>query len=234
MNPGRRFWWLGVIVPIALCVGHFTVMVVLRPERSHWYISETGPAELGAGGLFLAAAVVAACLFLRFGRTMPRGVRWMWLVYALAAMFVALEEMSYGQHIFRWASPEFFQRVNVQHEMNLHNLGGQGPQRTMRNIGEVLMPVWCLLLPALLMRFSRDAYGPGHWSRYLVPRWEVAVTVLLAGVLRPLLDWDPVILDDKATKEFMEFLWGWAALLLVLVVWRRLRLAATDPAAAAA
>ena len=223
MNLGKRFWWLCVVLPIAFYIGHMAVVVALRPHEPHWYVSEVAPHELGAAALFLAAGVAAACLFVRFGRTMPHGLRWVWLAYAAVALFVGLEEISYGQHLFGWTSPEYFARVNIQHETNLHNLGGQGPQRTMRAVGEFLIPIWCLLFPALFPRLSKEVYKPGHWSRYLVPRWELAVTVVLAVTLRPLHKRLPEIFGDKATKEFMEFLWAWAALLLVYVVWVRLR-----------
>ncbi len=219
----KRFIWMGVVLPAVYTAGHFTVMALIKPQYpDHWYTREIAPHELGAMILFVAAGLAALALFIRFGRTMPRGLRWVWLLFALAAIFVGLEEGSYGQHLFGWSSPEYFAQTNVQGETNLHNLGGQGPQRTLRNAGEILLPIWCVVLPAVFTFASRDAYAPGHWPRYLVPRWELALTVVLAGLLRPLLEADPVLLPDKVTKEYMEFLWSWAALLLVLVIHHRL------------
>ncbi len=219
----KRFVWLGIVLPVVFVAGHFTVMALLRPQYPHhWYTLEFAPHELGAMFLFLAAGAGALVLFARHGKAMPHGLRWLWLLYGLAALFVGLEEGSYGQHLIGWESPEYFEQTNVQNETNLHNLGGQGPQRTMRNTGEILLPIWCLVLPALFTFASRDAYDPGHWPRYLVPRWELAVTVVLAGLMRPLLEVHPVLFADKVTKEFTEFLWSWAALLLVLVIHHRL------------
>ena len=232
MRPGKCFWWLGVVVPVALFVGHFAAMTVMRPEPPHWYASEQSPHELGAAALFLAAGLTALGLFWRLGPTMPKVPRYLWLIFAVGTVFVGLEEISYGQHLFGWKSPEYFAEVNIQHETNLHNLGGQGPQRIMRVITEFGLPIWCLALPVACMIRSHVAYKPGHWTRYLAPRWELAVTVALAVSLRPLRDLHPVILADKANKEFMEFLWGWAALLLVVVVWVRLRSGTPQPAEA--
>ena len=232
MKPGACFWWLGVVLPIAFFVGHFVAMAVMLPEPPHWYASEQSPHELGAGALFLAAGLAAIRLFLRHGPAMPKGPRWLWLIFAVGTLFIGLEEISYGQHVFGWRSPAYFDRVNIQHETNLHNLGGQGPQRTMRVIAEFGLPIWCLVLPVACMIRSHVAYKPGHWTRYLAPRWELAATVALAISLRPLRDWHPVILADKANKEFMEFLWGWAALLLVAVIGGRLRSSTSPPAEA--
>lgn len=35
---------------------------------------------------------------------------------------MALEEISYGQHVFHWQTPEYFSSINLQGETNLHNL----------------------------------------------------------------------------------------------------------------
>lgn len=44
-------------------------------------------------------------------------------VFALGCVFLAGEELSWGQHVFGWATPEAF-ASNVQGETNLHNLSG--------------------------------------------------------------------------------------------------------------
>ena len=173
----KRFIALGVAVPVAFVAAHFLVMFVMRPVKPHWYISEQSPHEIGAGLLFLAAGAGAIWLVVRLWSKLPKRARSVWLVFVAAALFIGLEELSYGQHLFMWKSPEFFEKVNVQHEINLHNLGSQRPQRAIRNAGEALLPIWCLVLPAVLMWKVKDAYRPGHWSWYLVPRWELAATV---------------------------------------------------------
>ena len=232
MKLGKCFWWLGVVAPVLFCAGHFVAMAVMLPEMPHWYISEMAPHELGAAALFLAAGVAAIGLLLRHGRAMPMVPRVLWVLFALGTIFVGLEEVSYGQHLFGWASPDYFAETNIQQETNLHNLGGQGPQRIMRVITEFGLPIWCLALPVACRIRSHVAYKVGHWTRYLAPGWELAVTVALAAALRPMRDLHPVILSDKPTKEFMELLWGWAALLLVIVIWLRLSRATPQPAEA--
>ena len=43
MKPGKCFWWLGVVVPIAFYVEHFAAMAAMLPEPPHWYASEQSP-----------------------------------------------------------------------------------------------------------------------------------------------------------------------------------------------
>ena len=48
------------------------------------------------------------------------------------------EEMSWGQHIFKWESPDFFMNLNNQKEANLHNMSNFFDQ-----IPRSLVLLWC-------------------------------------------------------------------------------------------
>lgn len=73
--------------------------------------------------LFLLAAGVLFLLTAR-GEWRPatRGVGFTFLFLGLLSLVIAMEEMSWGQTIFNWGTPELFNETNVQHETNLHNL----------------------------------------------------------------------------------------------------------------
>lgn len=43
-------------------------------------------------------------------------------LFSLGCLVLALEEISYGQWIFNWESPEIFKEINTQQETNLHNI----------------------------------------------------------------------------------------------------------------
>lgn len=47
---------------------------------------------------------------------------WFWALLGLAAFYTAMEEISWGQQLLGWESPEYFQRENLQGETNLHNM----------------------------------------------------------------------------------------------------------------
>jgi hypothetical protein len=46
------------------------------------------------------------------------------MLFGLGCAVVGLEEMSWGQTLFNWTTPELFAAHNRQHETNLHNLAG--------------------------------------------------------------------------------------------------------------
>ena len=54
-----------------------------------------------------------------------RGFTLSWLVvYALGCIYFLGEEISWGQHLFDWPTPEAWLAINTQQETNLHNTGG--------------------------------------------------------------------------------------------------------------
>jgi len=229
MNRPDRLLWISIIIPLVVTGAHFAVMIGFRFERPHWYLSEFGPHEMGSGLLFLAACVLGVMTLRQHGPHLPRKGWWLIALFTLAAGFVGLEELSYGQHLVGWESPAFFEETNVQRETNLHNLGSQGPQRVMSTAGEVGIILLGLVLPFVFHRFSDDAYQPGHWPRYLVPDGELATVALLTIVMRLVKDADPVVLEHKATDEFVEFLWACGAVFLMLILRRRAQAETSAP-----
>ena len=74
---------------------------------------------------FLAAALLAIMVALR-----PTQYRWFFALLAVACSYVFLEEISWGQRIFGFETPEFLKSRNLQGEANIHNLF-TGPHKTL-------------------------------------------------------------------------------------------------------
>lgn len=84
---------------------------------------------------------------------------------ALVCLYIALEEASYGQHMFGWEAEGLFLEVNKQQETNLHNISSWFNEKP-RVILELAIILGGLLLPAfpgLFMRFVPEglrSYAP--------------------------------------------------------------------------
>ena len=103
---------------------------------------------------------MAALLLRRHWSAIPRVFRWMLVLFAAGAAFVAIEEISYGQTFWEYHTPAWFLEANHQREFNLHNLAGDAPSRLLRRVGEFGLPIFGLVLPLLWMRRGRgDARG---------------------------------------------------------------------------
>ena len=71
-----------------------------------------------------------------------------------ASLLIAMEEMSWGQTLFHWDTPELFNQSNVQHETNLHNLA---PIHS--SIWTITAAVFCLLTLLTVVRFVLERRG---------------------------------------------------------------------------
>ena len=90
--------------------------------RQAWLYGEAGAIEW-LTVVFLLAAIVYGVRVLRLAA--GRGPRWLvvWaLLLLLGAVYFAGEELSWGQHVFQWATPETWRQLNPQQETNLHNV----------------------------------------------------------------------------------------------------------------
>ena len=82
-------------------------------------IEESAPVELLTAGLFGGAGLVLWLAAVAAGRG------WLRRIYILAGLglfFIAGEELSWGQHIWGFATPGFLEEINLQGEVNLHNV----------------------------------------------------------------------------------------------------------------
>ena len=114
----RFFLGLGLVLVFTLS----TYWGLTRYWDVHWLTGEDRLSEWWSVATYLAstAMLLATALILkRLGH--PRiGVAY----YLLAILFVfaALEEISWGQRLFGWGTPEALSEINVQQETTVHNI----------------------------------------------------------------------------------------------------------------
>lgn len=146
-DPGwpEAWWWLGL--PIATLLGIVAIFLVAPDFYRNWMIPEAhGALEIAHVVLPFAAFVVAARLFFYQSVKAWPLLRLAVAVFAIAGLYIAGEEMSWGQWYFRWATPDYWKSLNRQQETNLHNTSyyfNQLPQVIL----EIAIVVGGLVLP---------------------------------------------------------------------------------------
>lgn len=136
-----------------------------RPDSYASLIKEDGVIEYATCCAYLVAAFAA---LLAFRRSIAAGLTsygLTLLAFAGLLFVVAMEEISWGQRLFGFGTPQLIAEHNVQGEMSLHNLGGF--QQTLLHPAYMLVgfaaSVGSLLIPGSI----KDRF-PRHW-RSLVP-----------------------------------------------------------------
>ncbi len=228
--PGRSTI-LWVILPTAAVTLYFSIWWLATPFFLRVIASEQGVVELGTAALFFGAAALAIHLVVATRDSMPGVYRLLYASFALAAVFVALEEISYGQHLFGWHSPEYFREHNLQGEVNLHNMLGSKPSKRMHMVANLGTLIGFGVLPGLLWAGRRAlqspppaaAYARGTWTHYLVPGLDLLAIIVLAQLVAWLKKVPGAGVDHN---ELRELLWAWAAFGYIALMRRRLLIAA--------
>ncbi len=82
-------------------------------------ISEGSIVEWASFIILIASSLLLLKAAIRWENS---GARWLLFTGAAGIFIIGMEEMSWGQMIFNWETPELFNDYNVQHETGLHNL----------------------------------------------------------------------------------------------------------------
>ena len=141
------------------------------------------------------------------------------LILILGAGYFALEEISYGQHMFGWGTGEAWKALNDQQETNLHNvhaLFDQVPRALLTLgilIGGVIMPLYRHFRDIRLDESSRF-----YWQW---PTLDCVTIGLLVILIRPVLS----VFETEAinTGEMKENLFALFILLYGVSIHSRLR-----------
>ena len=159
--------WLPLASFVAFCIAEVT----LPDAQYQFYVGENGPLEY-LQVFVLIGAIVLAVKGLKAAMSHPQ--IWFRIVCGLGALgciYIAGEEVSWGQQIFKWATPESWLAVNDQQETNLHNTSSWFDQKP-RLILEIGVIVGGLLLPAV-MKYKPKIVP--SWLKDIAPPAKMAV-----------------------------------------------------------
>lgn len=114
--------WLWLLMPLGLWLLPYG-MAYWSPDSYQRYIrSEYGLIE-NLTAVFLLVAVILGAAGARRARALSAlGVRRWLLLMTIGCFFFLGEEISWGQHLAGWSTPEAWAGSNDQAETNLHNL----------------------------------------------------------------------------------------------------------------
>ncbi len=111
------------------------LLPVFKPEFIRPYGDEDGIVESMGATFFFLASVIFTLTYFRMTKYAHSGFKKteaLWILGLALLFFVACgEEISWGQRIFDFSTPEAIKEINAQHEFNLHNLQPfQGEHKT--------------------------------------------------------------------------------------------------------
>ena len=132
-------------IPLLIFMGQIVVEIFVPNAEKPAFHSEGGPHEI-VQVVFLSLALPTA-IWLCF-RVKNKWLKLWTGIAGLCCFYVLGEEISWGQHIFGWVTPEEWARLNDQNETNAHNTSTWLDQKP-RALLEIGVLVGGLIIPAL-------------------------------------------------------------------------------------
>lgn len=242
----RRLYWKLLLPYLLFIIFSYSCMLIPQESVRKILLWEDGVVETAGAICLLLASVMFLVLFLR---TEGRGgwlcfrtrKNWIYLFLAFIFFFGAGEEISWGQHYFHFATPEFWKSRNVQEELTVHNL----IYFNQREFSGAIKPVWQRILTVeniftygtLLYVFLLPVAA--SVSRRVQRRVEQAglplAPLTLSWALLGYFTWVKVlkffVLPDylmQNNTEIMESMWGLLYLLIALYWYGLMRHSAVE------
>lgn len=187
--------------------------------------SESGPHEI-LQFLIITAAFVYAIRILMLKPWSISIFLASWVgVAALGALYISGEEISWGQHILQWGTPDYWQQLNDQGETNLHNTSSWLDQKP-RLVLEIGMLIGGLIIP-LLLKFKPDIvpqkFNIIYPTAAFIPMTVIALFINIADKVAEI--WD-ISIFERASEVEEIFLFYFVLVYLIMLYQRiRVRLA---------
>ena len=189
-----------------ILIGCIWLTFWLSPEFFLTYVLEEQSREFQVVELVTVICAFLAAVILFYSTWKLWSLKWRWAagvvgIMALASLFFAGEEISWGQTYWDWATPKWWDE-NVGYETNFHN--SQISVWGFHQLAWIFLIVMFVVFP-LVWKFGR--YGTNPW--YLqpaVPEWPVVFSFVVAVLYREVKNfytwWFPM------DQFFQEFIWG--------------------------
>lgn len=215
--PLRRELILFWTVPLILCIGQVILELSLSSKALAAMHSEAGIHET-LQAIFLAIGLFYAVKSLLGLNVTSQKFLTFWLALAaLSCLYVLGEEISWGQHIFNWSTPEYWQAVNDQQETNLHNTSSWLDQKP-RLILLIGVLVGGLIIPFL--RYKSVSFVPDRFE-IIYPDFRfalIAVFIVLITVIDKVDDaMDSVVIMERASEVQELYLFYFVMLYLIVL-----------------
>ncbi len=101
-----------------------------------WF--ENGVVEILQAIILLISLIYIIKFIYNYNKILRPELKILSFLYLAGLAYYFFEEISWGQHLFGWTSPEFFSKINSQNETNLHNTSN-----LLNELPRGFLLVWC-------------------------------------------------------------------------------------------
>lgn len=202
-------WIVAMLVTPALVLISGVVAAFAGKAVYKLYTEEDGIAEYAQAILYAVSFVLSILVMRHHSQAKNRLITALYFLLTCGLFFMVGEEISWGQRIFSWSTPETLQSINKQEETNLHNIHGVGSTfkwiqclvgaygtflpllllwkpnafRSFRRLANAVIPHYTLIvffLPMFVWRLYRNLWdNPGEYY-YVITNYNEILELILA------------------------------------------------------
>lgn len=141
------FWFLHIGVPVLLLAGALAADYAGGTVKEIVLNPYTGVAETLVGIGIVSAAVIVAFALARATVDVDWVLKTWLILFVLAMIFFAGEDLNWGQHYLGVTPPDYFLEHNKEEETNIHNMWPLLFNRLPRAAVNTWLVVACILVP---------------------------------------------------------------------------------------
>jgi len=219
--------WLWLWLPVVFFVFIFGSALISEYVYETFFAGETGFIELATPIILVPAIISGFIIFSNREKLVTKQLAYWILLVTLACIYFAGEEISWGQQLAGWGTPEWVKEVNDQHETNLHNTSSWFDQKP-RVLLEILVLVGGIFLPLKRklqgINLPRDSWQ--YWAcptMVCLPAAILAIFSRMPERIKSLFDMFENIVDIR-TSEVQELYFAIFLMIYLLSIRKRLEL----------
>jgi len=219
--------WLWLWLPVVLFTLIFGSAITSKLVHETFFVGELGVIELATPLMLVPAIIAGFIIFINRKKLVTKQLSHWILLVTLACIYIAGEEISWGQQLVGWGTPEWVKLVNDQHETNIHNTSSWFDQKP-RLLLEFLVFIGGIYLPLKRklqgINLSRDSWQ--YWvypTMVCLPAATLAILSRVTERIKTLFDMSENIIDIR-TSEVQEFYFAIFLMIYLLSIRKRLAL----------
>ena len=208
LADAARDWGLPKGIVVAICVLPLFVVLtgigtgLVSKELYKWFIDEDRVAENVQVLAYVLSCFMSLWIAIQLRKVNRNGFALLYLCAAAGLFLTAGEEISWGQRLFSWQTPQLMAEINRQQETTLHNIVGV---EQVFNLGKLAVGLYGTIVP-LLVLYWWDKLAPYRRTlSLLVPHYALALYFFVPAIWRLYRDFAPEPTQYQwAIAEFSE------------------------------
>ncbi len=219
--------WLWLWLPVVFFVFIFGSAIISEYVHETFFAGELGFIELATPIMLVPAIISGFVIFINREKLVTQQLAYWILLVTLACIYIAGEEISWGQQLVGWGTPEWVREVNDQRETNLHNTSSWFDQKP-RVLLEIFVLVGGIFLP-IKRKLQGINLPRDSWQYWLYPTMVCLPAAILAIFsrmperIKNLFDMSEYIVDIR-TSEVQELYFAIFLMIYLLSIRKRLEL----------